>query len=58
MATQKVVTRIKDWKAIVQRADKDHNKNDEVVYRFSKAGTPHSGEFKTTDHTNSGIYEK
>ena len=58
MPTQKVVTRNKDWKAIVQNVDKDHNKNNEVVYRFSQVGYSHSGEFKTTDHTDSGIYEK
>ncbi len=54
----KVVTRNKDWKAIVQNIDKDHNKNDEVVYRFSKSSDPNAGQFKNTDHTDSGIYEK
>ncbi|KKK53139.1 hypothetical protein LCGC14_3097790 [marine sediment metagenome] len=53
MATRKVVTRRKDWKAIVQRADKDHNKPNDVVYKWSNGR-----EHKTTDHTSSGIYEK
>ena len=54
----KVVTRNKDWKAIVQHADKKHNANDEVVYRFTKSSDPNAGQFQTTDHTSSGIYEK
>ena len=40
------------WRSLVLTHDPDHDKSDEIVYKFCKGEKV----FKTTDHTLSGVY--